>query len=766
MMKLDRRNFIKLGAVGGGALALPDPLKLAEKDRSPWNRQQARCLRKFRNPRPTTCGLCDNHCGLVSFREGDRIVMLHGNPEHPVNQGKLCARAYGQLDRLYDPDRLLKPMLRKGKRGAGEWQEISWDQAYGIIAEKLTPLLADGGAGMALVLGRQEILSDRLRALFPGALTVVDGPEERLKRLRRRLYGVSGCRRDLGNSRFILNFAADPMIRGSRMLADSRGLLKARLDNGARLVSLGARLNNTAGRSDSWLPLRPEDYGTMARALAAHLLDKGLYSKKNLAGHGLNPAELEQVLSPYRPAQVADGLGLKASRIAELAEEMARRTPAVALYDDELLLAPDGLNSAAAVELLNLLLGAVNQPGGVYYFSEDDGLAAAVGRTVNSRETVSLDWFANWLSQRGNKPVVLSYAANPAYRTFSGRYPHALWRNPYKVPYHIAIDTHLSETSCFADLILPAATELESWGLADYPVDGLQRVLSLRQPVARIMDEILLLRQAKAQNLDLFRQKREPVAQSRDFNQIVLELSQVLKGEAASQAPRIGSWLEAELGGPAFQKAGISWTALQAQGFQTYEQKTQPALLRSSFSLAGFLPFIEIHENHASDHFTLVPYQWHVLDDLTANSRYLAEFRHDNPLWIHPNAAARLGLKEKDKVQVETGHGAVVARAWLTEAIHPGCVAIALGLGHSEIGRVARAQKIAQADPMTRSLLLHNPIHFTPFSFRLRSWDKVEPVWWYEKGNGVDIRRIFKAETDRQEAGMTTVETLVRLRKL
>ncbi len=766
-MKLDRRNFIKLGAVGGGTLALPNPLKLAEKKRKPWNRQQARTLRKFRNPRPTTCALCENHCGLISYREGDRIVMLHGNPDHPLNQGKLCARAYGQLDRLYDPDRVLKPRLRDGERGSGKWREISWEEAYKVIAEKLAPYVENRGAGLAVLQGQQELLSDHLFELFPEALAVEESPSLRLKSLRRQLYGVTGCRRDYANSRFILNFAADPYTQGENLLSEARELISGRIENGAKLVTVSARLNNTGGRSDNWIPVAPADYGSFARSLAYYLLDNRLYDAEALAEQGLKASELKSLLKKYAPDTIASSLGVEARVIKDLAQAMVRFSPALAIYDEELLVAPDGWHSAAAVELLNLLLGSLNRPGGLYYYSEESELAAAANHleSQKERQKVSLDWFANWLASSGNKPAIISYVSNPAFTTFSGKYPHALWSNPHKIPFHLAIDTHVSETSFFADLILPAATELETWGLSDCPLADGRRVLSLRQPVSRLVDEIFLLRQAKAKNLDLFKSKRQPVEESRDFNQIVLELKKVLQGESPDTALRVAGWLEEKINKAPFAAAGIDWKTLQKAGFQNYHGATETTALRPSVTTAKFLAFNDKAQSLGIDNFSLIPYRWHVLDNVTANSKYLAEFRHENPLWIHPLRAARLGIHEGDEVRIESQIGSVVAKAWLSEAIHPQCVAIALGVGHTKMGRVAQALTIAKSDPMTRSMLMHNPIHFTPLSFRLRSWDKVEPVWWHEKGSGVDIRRIFKSEADSQVAGMTVVDTTVRVRK-
>ncbi len=767
-MKLDRRNFIKLGAVGGGALALPQPMQVAKKNRAPWNRQQARNLRKFRNPKPTTCGLCENRCGLISYREGDRIVMLHGNPEHPVNRGKICARAYGQLDRLYDPDRVLAPKLRDGERGSGKWKTISWEKAYEIIAEKLTPYVEKQGAGLAIVQGRKELLSDTLLEMFPDALAVEDGPNLQIEDLRRQLYGVTGCRRDFANSRYILNFAADPYLTGENLLSDMRDLLTGKLDNAARLVTVSARLNNTAGRGDGWIPLAPADYGTFARALAYRLIEANLYNKRALAEHGLQVAELKSLLRDYAPEKISKKIGVEPGLIKKIAQEMVDRPQALAIYDDELLMAPDGRQSAAAVELLNLLLGAIGQPGGVYYYSKELGLGsiAVTEKSQKERERVTLDWFSSWLSDSSNRPVVITYAANPVYTSYSGQYPHAQWQNTHKIPFHLAIDTHISETSIFADLILPAATDLETFAISDSVLADGRRVLSLRQPVSRLVDEIFLLRQAKAKNLDLFNSKREPVAESRDFNQIILELQAVLSGDPAESAQRVSSWLENRVSAAPFVIAGISWQKLVKDGLQTYTIPEDMVKLRSSVTIANFAALDNNPEIKAVDAFTLVPYRFHSLDTLTANSKYLAELRHDNPLWIHPDKAKQLNIAEGDEVQVKSQFGSITAIAWLTEAIHPQCVATALGLGHTEMGRVAKAETIAKSDPMTRSLLLHNPIYFSPFTLRLRSWDKVEPVWWHEKGNGVDIRRIFKAKQDTNNAGMTKVDTTIRLRKV
>ena len=765
-MKLDRRKFIKLGAVGSGALALPNPLKLAEQKRKPWNRQQARTLRKYRNPRPTTCTLCANHCGLISYREGDRVVMLHGNPEHPLNHGKLCARAYGQLGRLYDPDRILKPRVRVGKRGSGQWREISWEEAYRITAEKLAPYVENGGRGLALMFGRRELLDGDLRALFPKALVVENDPDRSLKSLRRYLYGAAGCRYDFANTRFILNFAADPYTKGTEMVHDVQLLIKGRVENRAKLVTVAGRLSNTGGRSDRWIPLNPADYGDLARALAICLLREGLYDRGSLARQSFDVDDLKRVLKDYSPEKVGPAIGLKAGEIKRLARELVHRQPAMVIYDEELLNAPEGRRSAVAIELLNVLLGAVGRKGGVFYFDEAEGRAEPLAETAageQDRQVVSLDWFA--LSRV--KSAVINYACNPVYTTCNADEQQAYWRNTYLIPFHVAIDTHLSETSRYADLVLPVATELESWGLFDQPLADGRRVLSLRQPVSRYQDEILLLRQAKIKNLDILFSEapRQPVEEAREFNQIVLELKEVLGGGRAADAPRVVEGFEKFLKGPAYARVGIDFAGLREKGFQVYDSRPAAPRTRISATLEDLVSLSEKEAWRGVDTFCLIPYRWHVLDNQTANCKYLAELRHDNPLWIHPSRAARLGIAEGDEVRLVSGSGSVMTRAWLTEAIHPQCVAIAFGLGHSALGRVAKGETIAKSDPMTRALLIHKPLHFTPFSFRLDSWDKKEPIWWHKQGNGVNVRSILKNRLDEELAGTISFNPRVQVWK-
>ncbi len=93
----------------------------------------------------TICQMCYFYCGLDVTVEQGRILRVEGMPEHPTNQGRLCAKGLASAQLVTDPRRLRTPLRRVGERGSGQWQPISWDEALDEIAEKLAAIRDDSG---------------------------------------------------------------------------------------------------------------------------------------------------------------------------------------------------------------------------------------------------------------------------------------------------------------------------------------------------------------------------------------------------------------------------------------------------------------------------------------------------------------------------------------------------------------------------------------------------------------------------------------------
>ena len=88
---------------------------------------------------PTTCFNCESACGLLAYvdRNTLEIRKFEGNPEHPGSRGRNCAKGPATINQVNDPDRILHPLKRVGKRGAGTWEQVSWDDALNDIAARI-----------------------------------------------------------------------------------------------------------------------------------------------------------------------------------------------------------------------------------------------------------------------------------------------------------------------------------------------------------------------------------------------------------------------------------------------------------------------------------------------------------------------------------------------------------------------------------------------------------------------------------------------------
>ena len=130
---LSRREFLKLSGLSLGAVSaarfIPPPVARAALGETTPITDDGYIH--------TMCEMCVWRCGVRAKVDEGRIVKLEGNPDHPHSYGKLCARGQSGLMNTYDPDRVLTPLIRVGKRGEGLFRKASWDEALDLTAEKM-----------------------------------------------------------------------------------------------------------------------------------------------------------------------------------------------------------------------------------------------------------------------------------------------------------------------------------------------------------------------------------------------------------------------------------------------------------------------------------------------------------------------------------------------------------------------------------------------------------------------------------------------------
>ena len=108
----------------------------------------------------SACRTCHGGCGVLVHVEGGKVVKVKGDPESPLNKGKLCPKGAASIENLYHPDRLKYPMKRAGKRGEGKWKRISWDEALDTIAGKINQIKESHGIRQRTAQGKARDISE------------------------------------------------------------------------------------------------------------------------------------------------------------------------------------------------------------------------------------------------------------------------------------------------------------------------------------------------------------------------------------------------------------------------------------------------------------------------------------------------------------------------------------------------------------------------------------------------------------------------------
>jgi len=188
----------------------------------------------------STCGLCPGCCGLLIHMENGKPSKIEGNPNSPISGGALCVKGAASLEYLYNPDRLKYPLKRTGERGSGSFIQISWDEVYFTLSDRIREMMEEGRISEFVIdKGQDDSLLDRFLASL-GAPRIID--RHILKNLNRRaaltsMVGSPALLEDVGNSRTVLNFGANPFSNHDLFISFARRLVHARVEKGAKLIT-------------------------------------------------------------------------------------------------------------------------------------------------------------------------------------------------------------------------------------------------------------------------------------------------------------------------------------------------------------------------------------------------------------------------------------------------------------------------------------------------------------------------------------------------
>lgn len=602
----------------------------------------------------TVCGGCPSGCGMwVRTREG-RAVHVEGNPDHPVSQGGLCSKGHATLQHLYNPDRYHGPMIREGEvMRQGTWDEGERLLASGINAA-LNPLPEQPARGVLFIGGHVGPTSSALVDEFMLAVggdrvdfdAVSDAP---LKEAARIAYGVNSVPRyEIGAATLLLSFGNDFIETGTSPVAHSKGFssMSAVDDTGGekgRFVYLGPRLSLTGLNADEWIPIQPGSEAAVALGMASAIAGPGA------AGPYAN------LLEAYDPVSAAAAAGVSVEAIEDLAERFASEGSSLAMGPGAGAHHRNTTAANLAIMILNHVAGNVGTT--VFY----EGVSSAATTSYSDIESV-IDAMAS-----GDIGVVMVHGTNPAYSLpATSGFVEAFEQVPYKVSFASAMD----ETSALCDLVLPDSHFFESWG------DSTPRAgaLAIQQPV---MQQV-------------------PTFDSKPSGDTMLAVLGHLghEPEAATFYDYLRARHEAGYDGSSGDFETYWHQTLRAGATELETVDEGAAQLRAPDTALSFdTPLLDgsdegltllVHPSgrFGGGEFSNSPWMQELPDPVS-------KITWHSWLEINPHTAEEHGVGNGDIVLVTSPHGSLEVPVWLYPGIREDTVALAMGGGHTGMGRYA-----------------------------------------------------------------------------
>jgi len=630
----------------------------------------------------STCRMCPAGCGIVVRTVNGRAKKIEGNPLHPLNQGKLCARGQAGLQELYHPDRLRHAVRQVGDRGSRQFEPLYWDEALGIFLEKVQ---STDPARIAFLGG---ILPDSLHMLASRWLRALGAPPPVIFDMHSAVDGYSMSAQvantlfgssqlpvyDAGNADAIFSFGSNlietwqsPVAYGHAYGEFRRGQTSGR----GFFAQFEPRLSNTAVAADEWIPIRPGTEGLVALALGRIIVEEGL-----AGAFGRSQADLYRRVEIGPLAELSD---VPVEKMRQLATIFGESDRPVAIPGGLPAGQTNGYDAYQAIHALNLIMRRLGVPGGVYLTppSPSETLPAAPPPDPFSTVQALIEDM-----QAGKVDMLLIHSSNPYYDLpLSVGFREAL----DQVPFVVTFGTFTNESAVHSDLILPDHTYLESWGYQVVSPGSDRPTVSSQQPVV------------------------QPLYDTRSTSSILLTVAAEMGGTMAEALPwndeilflqdSAGALFDSSLTVYSARTPGEFWASWQQYGGWWSERE----LFQEPDAL-GFLaqlPLPVSGANYEGDP-TTFPYHLHpyptvgLADGRTAHLSWLQELpetmttaRWQTWIEINPQTARHIGVENNDVVRVSSLYGEIEAVVVEFPGIRPDVVAIPMGRGHDDYGRYA-----------------------------------------------------------------------------
>ena len=725
---------------------------------------------------PFLCGICVNKCAGFARVEDGVITKLNPNPYFPKSRNMLCARGNAGIQTLYDPDRLKYPLIRIGERGDGKYKRVTWEEAYEAILngtdkfKGLKQILDEekdnratiaycNGEGLSKE-GFEVLMGEKI-----GTPNYVDEISICLETTLGGYFSTIGTygEADLNNADYLIIAGAN---RAEAIITpDTMDLFKRSKGRGLKTIVLDPRFTNTAVKADRWYAINPGTDLAFVLALTYVVMDEELYDKDFVTKHGVGFEDYKNhILSnKYTPEWAEKITNIPAKEIYKTAREFMAAEHPIYYQGRRSVFSKNDFQLRRAMAIFQALSGNLDKKGGIVYgkkialpkeeinapmYAQVESRFDTEGIAIPSQKTGSWIVLRNMVLE-GKNPYPLRAMFMRKHNPMSG-VPNTKKTEEFlrKMDLNVMIDILPSDTTMFADVILPEASYLERTSpVASY--GGLEPAIVMRkQSIKPLFEtkepEVIYKELAEKLSKPLWEitkkydedvqddtkgmseKELEEYYEENGFNLADVWEKPVYEANKEMVEKTFGeeAWKTLDEKGVWYPNMEKYHKQLNPNEFQYYPEKaknytTKKDELKVVFNFKnlakkGVDPMPKWHDEWnfsvPEGKFRLVTGRHaQFTQSGTTNNAMLRDLIPTNYLWINKRVAEQKGIKFGDNVEVSSSIGKVTIKAYPTEKIAPNQIFMLHGFGGSSDG-----MELAYGNGANDALIIE---------------DKIEPVY-------------------------------------
>ena len=643
------------------------------------------------------CFMCTVRCPIRVLVENDDVKWIEGNPHVPGIEGALCAKGSAGLALLHDHERPQYPMIRTGPRGSGQWRQATWNEALDYVGEKLKRIIKQHG-GQSVVFGERTNLNTHISKTFmkaigsPNHFTHDALCKGSVNTAFRSLTGYTDAQVgvDYANTKYIVMYGRN--LFESLEIKAINNLLDA-MEQGAKLIYIDPRVSITATKADRYLMIRPGADLALNYALINTILKERLYDAQYVRRWVKGLKDLQAFVEPFTPEWAEAETGIPAHEIVTLAREAAGAKPAVVFhYGYRGAHHPNEIYFRRSLIILNALMGSIEAKGGLFFKKGPEAAGLGDIRKYVEQEFPKIKAPRFDGSGQDQFPIADASHGNPQ------MLPHAILNeDPYpikaliinrfeplqsipasattrkaldKLDLIVTIDVNFSEIAWYSDVILPESIYLER-------ADSIQAISGLKP-------QLFMRRQAVSPRYDtrpgwlILKNLAERLDVGRYFPYETIE--DIWNFQLQDLGVKIEDF-DAK-GFVVLSDQALWWDREKGLKFKTPSGKFElVSPLLESGGFPSFLPYAPAPRSNNGTFKLMVGRTAAHTHGSTQNNLYLSELVPENVLWIHAEAAKRLGINDGEMVEVTSRLASSQIKAKVTDLIHPEAVFMLHGFG-------------------------------------------------------------------------------------